>query len=61
MTTLQTRRLGQGLEVSAIGLGCMGMTGAYGTAPDRGQMIALIRATVVPPSTARASSSETGT
>jgi len=46
MTTLQTRRLGQGLEVSAIGLGCMGMTGAYGTAPDRGQMIALIRAAV---------------
>jgi aryl-alcohol dehydrogenase-like predicted oxidoreductase len=37
---------GQGLEVSAIGLGCMGMSFAYGPPPDRSQMIALIRAAV---------------
>ncbi len=43
---LSKRRLGQGLEVSAIGLGCMGMSFAYGTPPDRKQMIALIRAAV---------------
>ena len=40
------RKLGQGLEVSAIGLGCMGMTGAYGTPPDRAAMIALLRSAV---------------
>lgn len=44
MRNLPKRRLGQGLEVSALGLGCMGMTGLYGTRPDRGAMIALIRA-----------------
>jgi len=43
---LSKRRIGQGLEVSAIGLGCMGMSFAYGTPPDRRQMIALIRAAV---------------
>lgn len=37
------RKLGN-LEVSALGLGCMGMTGAYGAAPDRGEMIGLLRA-----------------
>lgn len=43
-TTMKTRRLGQGLEVSAIGLGCMGMTWAYGATPDdRGEAIATIR------------------
>jgi aryl-alcohol dehydrogenase-like predicted oxidoreductase len=32
---LETRRLGtQGLEVSALGLGCMGMSYAYGAADD---------------------------
>ena len=31
---LPTRRLGQGLEVSALGLGCMGMSHAYGKASD---------------------------
>src|SRR6266568_709361 len=43
---LSKRRLGQGLEVSAIGLGCMGMSFAYGTPPDRKEMIALLRAAV---------------
>ncbi len=44
---MQKRRLGNsGLEVSAIGLGCMGMTGAYGQTPDRAKMIPLIRAAV---------------
>jgi aryl-alcohol dehydrogenase-like predicted oxidoreductase len=33
---MQKRKLGsRGLEVSAIGLGCMGMTSAYGQTPDR--------------------------
>jgi len=41
---LPKRKLGQGLEVSAIGLGCMGMSHAYGPAPDKPEMIALIRA-----------------
>src|SRR5262245_33186440 len=41
------RRLGnRGPEVSAIGLGCMGTTSSYGPAPDRGEMIALLRAAV---------------
>jgi aryl-alcohol dehydrogenase-like predicted oxidoreductase len=40
------RTLGQGLEVSAIGLGCMGMSFGYGPAADRQEMIALIRAAV---------------
>jgi aryl-alcohol dehydrogenase-like predicted oxidoreductase len=31
------------LEVSALGLGCMGMSANYGTPPDRQEMIALIR------------------
>ena len=44
---IPTRKLGkQGLEVSAIGLGCMGMSFAYGTPGDRNEMIALIRAAV---------------
>ena len=38
---MQTRKLGQGLEVSAIGLGCMGMSEFYGTA-DEGEAIATI-------------------
>jgi aryl-alcohol dehydrogenase-like predicted oxidoreductase len=41
---MNTRKLGQGLEVSALGLGCMGMSHAYGVAPDRTAMIALARA-----------------
>lgn len=39
---MQKRKLGQ-LEVSAIGLGCMTMTGGYGVSPERREMIALIR------------------
>lgn len=41
---MEKRRLGKsGLEVSAIGLGCMGMSSAYGPAADKGEMIKLIR------------------
>ena len=44
---MQTRRLGNtGLEVSAIGLGCMGLSFAYGPALDRTAAIALLRAAV---------------
>ena len=41
---MKKRTLGQGLEVSAIGLGCMGMSAAYGAAMDRSEAVALIRA-----------------
>jgi aryl-alcohol dehydrogenase-like predicted oxidoreductase len=41
---MHTRTLGQGLEVSAIGLGCMGMSQSYGPNPgDRADMIAVLR------------------
>src|SRR4249919_3396830 len=44
---MQTRRLGTGgPEVSAIGLGCMGTTSSYGVAPDRAEMISLLRGAV---------------
>jgi aryl-alcohol dehydrogenase-like predicted oxidoreductase len=44
---MQTRRLGAGgPEVSAIGLGCMGLSSSYGPAVERRQGIALIRAAV---------------
>ncbi|HEY8646202.1 MAG TPA: aldo/keto reductase [Gaiellaceae bacterium] len=39
---MKTRRLGQNLEVSALGLGCMGMSEFYGTA-DEGEAIATIQ------------------
>lgn len=42
---MKTRKLGK-LEVSAIGLGCMGMSHGYGPAADRKEMIALIRRAV---------------
>jgi len=46
-TAMEKRKLGTaGLEVSAIGLGCMGMSFAYGPAADKGDMIALIRQAV---------------
>lgn len=41
---MKTRKLGNGLEVSALGLGCMGMTAVYGPAADKQQMIKLIHA-----------------
>jgi aryl-alcohol dehydrogenase-like predicted oxidoreductase len=41
---MKTRALGDGLETSAVGLGCMGMSWAYGaTEADRGEAIATIR------------------
>ena len=44
---MQTRKLGKSdLEVSALGLGCMGMSFGYGPAADKQEMIALIRAAV---------------
>jgi aryl-alcohol dehydrogenase-like predicted oxidoreductase len=39
---MDTRQLGSGLEVSAIGLGCMGMTGGYSHRPDPDDMAALL-------------------
>ena len=42
---MQKRRLGNSnLEVSALGLGCMGMSSGYGPAADKQEMISLIRA-----------------
>src|SRR3989442_10722655 len=44
---MQTRTLGNSsLEVSALGLGCMGMSYGYGPAADKNEMIALIRKAV---------------
>jgi aryl-alcohol dehydrogenase-like predicted oxidoreductase len=44
---MQKRKLGKtNLEVSALGLGCMGMSANYGPPPNRQEMIALIRAAV---------------
>src|SRR5687768_10635633 len=47
MQVMQKRKLGKsGLEVSAIGLGCMGLSAGYGPATDKSAAIALIRAAV---------------
>jgi aryl-alcohol dehydrogenase-like predicted oxidoreductase len=43
---MHTRTLGQGLEVSAVGLGCMGLTHSFPPFPDRQDGIALLRAAV---------------
>jgi aryl-alcohol dehydrogenase-like predicted oxidoreductase len=44
---METRKLGIGnLEVSAIGLGCMGMSWSYGPPKDKQEMIALLHAAV---------------
>jgi aryl-alcohol dehydrogenase-like predicted oxidoreductase len=41
---VQKRTLGKNLEVSALGLGCMSMTSAYGPAADKGEMNKMLRA-----------------
>jgi len=44
---MQNRKLGKSnLEVSALGLGCMGMSFSYGPPKDKSEMIALIRTAV---------------
>jgi len=44
---MKSRKLGKsGLEVSALGLGCMGMSSGYGPAADKMEMISLIRKAV---------------
>jgi aryl-alcohol dehydrogenase-like predicted oxidoreductase len=44
---MQKRKLGNSnLEVSAVGLGCMGMSYGYGPAADKQEMISLIRSAV---------------
>src|SRR5512144_654089 len=44
---MKNRKLGKsGLEVSAIGLGCMGMSFSYGPPKDKKEMIALLRTAV---------------
>src|SRR6185436_19802593 len=43
-TNMQKRKLGKsGLEVSAVGLGCMGMSFGYGPAKGRAEMVAVLR------------------
>ena len=43
---MNKRRLGNDLEVSALGLGCMGMSSGYGPPKDKQEMISLLRAAV---------------
>ena len=44
---MQKRKLGRSnLEVSAIGLGCMSMSGGYGPGGDKQEMISVIRGAV---------------
>src|SRR5277367_2360801 len=44
---MQKRKLGKsGLEVSALGLGCMGMSFSYGPPKDKTEMTALLRTAV---------------
>ena len=43
---MDKRTLGENLEVSAIGLGCMGMSTAFPPFPDKEQMVSLIRTAV---------------
>ena len=43
---MEKRTLGSNLDVSAIGLGCMGMSQSYLPLPDKQEMIALLRAAV---------------
>jgi aryl-alcohol dehydrogenase-like predicted oxidoreductase len=47
MKAMQKRKIGNsGLEVSALGLGCMGMSWSYGAPKDKQEMISLLRAAV---------------
>ncbi len=41
---MQKRKLGEDLEISALGLGCMSMSSGYGPPAEKGEMIQLIRA-----------------
>ena len=44
---MHTRQLGtSGLQVAAIGYGCLGLTGAYGPATDRQEAIGIVHAAV---------------
>ena len=43
---MQKRKLGNNLEVSALGLGCMGLSAVYGPATDKQEAISLIRSAV---------------
>src|SRR6476619_4368534 len=43
---METRQLGEGLEVSALGLGCMGMSQSFGPRPPRDEMVTFVRAAV---------------
>lgn len=43
---MNKRKLGNNLEVSALGLGCMGMSSGYGPPKDKQEMITLLRAAV---------------
>ena len=46
-TQIKKRKLGKsGLEVSALGLGCMGMSFSYGPVPDKKEMILVLRSAV---------------
>jgi aryl-alcohol dehydrogenase-like predicted oxidoreductase len=43
---MDARKLGDGLEVSALGLGCMGLSAGYGPPTDHAEAVALIRTAV---------------
>src|SRR6202049_1289169 len=44
--SMQKRKLGNKLEVSALGFGCMGMSFSYGVVHDEQEMISLLHAAV---------------